>query len=78
MYLICFLYMTIVSVLCTVSSRSDKVASITPYVATNWGFYGRDIYCDPGTYAVAFTLRTHKESPNRDVTAVNRGKLRCE
>ena len=77
-YLICFLYVTIVSVHCSVSSRSDKVASITPYIPTDWGSYGTDIYCDPGTYAVSFSLRTHREGPGRDVTAVNRVRIRCE
>ena len=75
-YLVCFALLAIASVKCWVTSRSDEVGTISPEVHTSWGNYGHDIYCDPGTYAIEFALRTHRGGP--DNTAVNRVKLTCE
>ena len=72
---LCVLYVTIVYVHCSVPSRSDKVKSITPYIPSDWGSYGSDIYCDLGSYAVGFRLKTQKGGS--DETGVNRIELEC-
>ena len=74
-YVLCVLYMTVVSVHCSASSRTDKVTSITPNIPTDWGSYGTDIYCNSGSYAVGFSLKTQKGGS--DETAVNKIRLEC-
>lgn len=64
-------------VTCAVTSRSDEVSVITPQVNTDWGVYGNATYCNPGTYAVGFNLRTVQNLVEEDDTAVNRIWLTC-
>ena len=74
--LTCLVLLAIASVKCWVRSRSDAVGTISPDVNTDLGNYGINIYCDPGSYAAGFALRTHHGGP--DNTAVNRVRLTCE
>ncbi|WP_437830834.1 hypothetical protein [Sorangium sp. So ce1153] len=61
-----------------VGSRGDYYYTIMPGEGI-WGTWRQDIYCNPGSWAIGYTLRVERDQGTRDDdTALNSVRLLCQ